>query len=121
MSYGGYGKPDPYSEYMSAGNYAPKGGGMSMDQMIGAGGLALNALGTVVGGYGAYKQYQQQQRQMREERRRYEEQKSRQAEQDAIAEEQRQMGNAMSYGGYAQGMDDRRRREYGGFAQRVGL
>jgi hypothetical protein len=119
--YGGYGKPDPYSEYMSRGRHAPPKEGMSTDQMINAGSLGLNALGTAVGGYGAYKQYQAAEEAQDEEKRRYEEQRRRQAEQDAIAEEQRKMGNVMGYGGYAQAMDDRRRREYGGFASRVGL
>lgn len=121
MSYGGYGKPDPYSDYMSGGGYAPKGAGMNVDQMLGVGGLGLNALGTVVGGYGAYKQYQQQQEQLREERRRYEEQRRIAAEERKKQDEQRRIGNVMGYGGYAQAMDDRRRREYGGYAARVGL
>jgi hypothetical protein len=124
MSYGGYGKADPYSEYMSGGKYAPPkapGAGMSMDQMLGAGQLGLNALGTVASGFGAYQAYQAEQEARREEQRRYEDQRRIAAEERKKQDEQRRIGNIMGYGGYAQSMDDRRRREYGGYASRVGL
>lgn len=121
MSYGGYGKPDPYSEYMSGGKYAPAKPGMNVDQMIGVGQLGLNALGTITSGFGAYQAYQAEQEARREERRRYEDQRRIAAEERKKQDEQRRIGNVMGYGGYAQTMDDRRRREYGGYSARVGL
>lgn len=119
--YGGYGRPDPYSDYMSGGSYAPPAPSMGAQDLIGLGGLGLNAAGTVIGGYGAYRAYMDEQERAREDRRRYEDQKRRLSKQDAAEEEQRRIGNMMGFGGYAQNIDDRRRREYGGYAARVGL
>jgi hypothetical protein len=131
MGYGGYGKPDPYSEYMSRGAYAPPppaGGGMGLEGALGIAGLGLNVLGTAAGAYGAYKQYQQAERMRKEENRRYEEEKRYRKEQDTLTEkerrkqeEERRLARTMGYGGYARDLEDGRRQAYQGYAARVGL
>lgn len=115
MSYGGYGKPDPYSAYMSGGRYAPAAdaagmgaAGMGASAALGLGSLGLGAAGTAIGAYGAYKAWEQEQDRMREEQRRYEEQERIGAMERQKRDEQNRLSQIQGFGGYAQSLGDER-------------
>jgi len=114
MSYGEYGKMNP--EYIK---HLQKQG--TRDAVTGIGALGLNVAGTAMQGFGAYQAYQQAEAQRDEEQRRYEEQVRISEQERKQRDAQNRQNQIAGFGQYAQGMDDRRRGQFGGYAARVGL
>ena len=119
QGFGGYGsQPQPYS------NYQPKQSNSFLD--IAKTALPFASPVTSIAGigleaYGAYKQNEQLEKQYELQKEAFaaeQERIQRKEEEDA---RQRQLQNALTYGGYAQGAEDQVLDTYGSYASRVGL
>lgn len=118
-----------YGSYMPAPSYTPQ------TPMVPQGGDMLGTLGKVadiaspvvslagigLGAYGAYKQNQQMEKQYELQRKMWEAEQNRIREQEARQQRQLELDNALKYGNYAQGEEDRALASYGNYASRVGL
>jgi acetyl-CoA carboxylase carboxyltransferase component len=71
--------------------------------------------------YGSYKQNQQMEKQYELQRKMWEAEQERLREQEAKQARQLELDNALKYGGYAQGEEDRALASYGNYASRVGM
>ncbi len=77
--------------------------------------------GIGLGAYGAYKQNQAMEKQYDLQRKMWEAEQERLRQQEAKQERQLELDNALKYGNYAQGEEDRALSSYGNYASRVGM
>ncbi len=113
MAYGGYENMDP--EYLAM--LKQQG---SQATALAAGGMGLNAAGTVLQGFGAYEEWKQAEKAREEEKRRYQEQQRMAEEDRRRKQEQDRLEMMFRYGGYAREGANKQQQQYAGFAARTG-
>ena len=77
--------------------------------------------GIGLGAYGSYKQNQAMEKQYELQKKMWEAEQERLREQEAKQARQLELDNALRYGNYAQGEEDRALSSYGNYASRVGM